>query len=359
MFGWRRKNDGFEWHKYVRTTIKLRREDRRAKLNDAKDIAADSLRQAGRAGVAAGSNGAVHAWNGMITAIQWVISGVLTAGRSLSRFARITIAPAGRATIDGIGRRLGALPGISALDRTKQRALAMAAAVAVLLGGGYAVSRHAPTTLAAIGNFRVFAPKIVEGRATVLSGDSLRIDGTPIRLAGIEAPEIDQKCAAGRKTWNCGEAAVSALQKLVRNKTVRCEITGIDGERSVGSCQTVNTGTSQDLSTVLVKDGAVFAEGGLFASFTTLEDGARARKVGLWKGEPERPADYRNRVWETAVQAAPDGCPIKGQISGETKTYVLPWSPSYNRLRIRPARGERWFCSEVEAQAAGWTVASR
>jgi endonuclease YncB( thermonuclease family) len=40
----------------------------------------------------------------------------------------------------------------------------------------------------------------------------------------------------------------------------------------------------------------VFAEGGLFARYASLESEARAAKVGLWAaGEVERPSDYRAR----------------------------------------------------------------
>src|SRR6185503_8891867 len=49
MFGRRKNNDGFEWHKYVRTTIKLRREERRQRILEARRAA---VHQAGAAGVA-------------------------------------------------------------------------------------------------------------------------------------------------------------------------------------------------------------------------------------------------------------------------------------------------------------------
>jgi hypothetical protein len=38
---------------------------------------------------------------------------------------------------------------------------------------------------------------------------------------------------------------------------------------------------------------------------------------------------------------------------------VLPWSPDYDRGRIQKTRGERWFCSEREAEAAGFKPAVR
>ena len=49
MFGRRNKPDGFEWHKYIRTTIRLRREQRRERVLEARRAAAQ---QASAAGVA-------------------------------------------------------------------------------------------------------------------------------------------------------------------------------------------------------------------------------------------------------------------------------------------------------------------
>lgn len=59
-------------------------------------------------------------------------------------------------------------------------------------------------------------------------------------------------------------------------------------------------------------------------------------------------------------------CPIKGNISqagsGQStgrRLYHVPGMQDYDRTVIDPARGERWFCTEAEAQAAGWTRAPR
>ena len=49
MFGWRRRKDGFEWHKYVRTTILVRREQRRQRFDDARQAAVESLKEAQQA----------------------------------------------------------------------------------------------------------------------------------------------------------------------------------------------------------------------------------------------------------------------------------------------------------------------
>ncbi|ESY72619.1 succinoglycan biosynthesis protein exoI [Mesorhizobium sp. LNHC252B00] len=50
------------------------------------------------------------------------------------------------------------------------------------------------------------------------------------------------------------------------------------------------------------------------------------------------------------------GCDIKGNISINSgqRIYHMPGQEFYSRTIIRPEFGERWFCSEAEAQAAGW-----
>jgi hypothetical protein len=87
-------------------------------------------------------------------------------------------------------------------------------------------------------------------------------------------------------------------------------------------------------------------------------DAAKAGR-GLWRGTFERPTAFRAAVWAASEQQSPDGCPIKGNISKRGKIYHAPWSRSYARTRINPARGERWFCSEAEAIAAGWRAPLR
>ena len=55
------------------------------------------------------------------------------------------------------------------------------------------------------------------------------------------------------------------------------------------------------------------------------------------------------------------GCVIKGNISVNTgdKLYHIPGMEDYDRTIISPAKGERLFCSESEALAAGWQRAPR
>jgi hypothetical protein len=54
------------------------------------------------------------------------------------------------------------------------------------------------------------------------------------------------------------------------------------------------------------------------------------------------------------------GCGIKGNISASTgeRIYHMPGQRYYFATQINWwSRGERWFCSEADARAAGWRKA--
>jgi endonuclease YncB( thermonuclease family) len=207
--------------------------------------------------------------------------------------------------------------------------------------------------------FKASDPPIT-GRASVVAGDMLRIGETMIRIDGVEAPDREQSCArSDNRRWRCGEAAQSALSRLISGKQVRCEPISKD---SSGVLRATCFIGSNDVAAALVTGGHVLAESGMLARYRAEQGTAREAKAGLWgsSGEPERPAAWRSRLWEEARAKAPQGCPIKGKVVGRRgeKTYHLPWSPSYERARVVSARGERWFCSEEDARAAGFAPSS-
>jgi endonuclease YncB( thermonuclease family) len=466
MFGRRKKAEGFEWHKYVRTTIKLRRDARREKMDRFKRSAAEGAKAAGDvagsmakesaqqfaagarfAGGAAGvmaKEGARHfAWGARIAgtaagamaiaSAAWLADAMRLLGghfayatligvRATARFVRVTSSVIGgavmtmlrseamRPLLDILGRPgvstplalagaiallaglmrpilgfgldtetgvallfglvcllaaygprslLGAAPPmpqwLSRINPTI-RARVSYGCVAVLLGiatwslvpGRMALSGAAHIT----GSLPLIGGRTVEGRAVALAGDLLRIGPTVVKLAGVEVPEREQRCLRpGNRRWRCAEAAQDGLARITRGRTIKCDIKGTDAAgRASGICYDDST----DIGAALVKSGHAFAEQGFLARYGRQESQAQAAKIGLWSGEAERPASYRARTWEEAKRSAPDGCPIKGQVTGGARIYVLPWSPDYGRVRVSKSRGGRWFCSEQEAIAAGW-----
>lgn len=59
------------------------------------------------------------------------------------------------------------------------------------------------------------------------------------------------------------------------------------------------------------------------------------------------------------VGAAPavgeEACNIKGNVNTQgERIYHVPGQKYYDETRISASHGERWFCSEEEARAAGW-----
>lgn len=71
---------------------------------------------------------------------------------------------------------------------------------------------------------------------------------------------------------------------------------------------------------------------------------------------PDQYRRDRRAAAAAAVPPPPDAaCTIKGNISAKgERIYHLPASRAYADVRINAATGERWFCSERDALAAGW-----
>ncbi len=221
------------------------------------------------------------------------------------------------------------------------------------------------------------APQAAEiaGRATkVVDGDSLEIGSDRIRLYGIDAPEGRQDCRRNGEVWRCGDAAAAQLRKLVQGATLRCTPRDTDEYgRSVSVCRSGGT----DINAEMVRSGLALAYRRYSSDYVDEENEARAAKRGLWGGEFTRPEDYRRESREEAPRAPqpptartsqggggagtqpPNSrCAIKGNINprGE-RIYHTPGSDSYDITVIDERAGERWFCSEAEARAAGWRAA--
>jgi cold shock CspA family protein len=74
-----------------------------------------------------------------------------------------------------------------------------------------------------------------------------------------------------------------------------------------------------------------------------------------------RPSRSPSRMPASIESITKPDCVIKGNISISTqhKLYHVPGMEDYEGTIIDPDKGERWFCSEAEAVAAGWSRAPR
>ncbi len=199
-------------------------------------------------------------------------------------------------------------------------------------------------------------PNTLTGVVRVIDGDTIEIAGRHVRLEGIDAPEIAQRC--GRwlvGTWPCGTAAGDALEKLVGAKTVTCESRGLDKYgRTLGVCSV----DGRDINAEMVREGYAWAFVKYSTSYVQEEAEARALHLGIWQGEAQPAWEFREHRWAGAEQAAPNGCAIKGNVTAHGRIYHMPWSPWYGKVKIDAAKGKRWFCTEAEALAAGWRPAA-
>jgi endonuclease YncB( thermonuclease family) len=213
----------------------------------------------------------------------------------------------------------------------------------------------------------------VTGIPKIRDGDQLTIASTRIRLAGIDAPALDQLClnAAGER-WTCGIAAHEALLAHVGDKSWTCHVQRTDRfGRSVAKCDV----DGEDVQQWMVKNGWALAYLRFSHAYDADEKVAREAKAGLWDGAFFAPWDWRVRNKKTTIlgtvkpgedalpillasasgPVAPSPtCRIKGNVNrAGVCIYHTPESRWYARISMRISKGTRWFCSKEEAEAAG------
>lgn len=112
----------------------------------------------------------------------------------------------------------------------------------------------------------------------------------------------------------------------------------------------------RNVNTEMISSGLAWAFRKYSMDYADLEEVAKSTRVGIWQAPTETAWVYRTHKWDTATVASPQAnCPIKGNINRKhEKIYHAPWSKDYAKTKIDVDKGERWFCSEAEAIAAGW-----
>ena len=196
----------------------------------------------------------------------------------------------------------------------------------------------------------------VTGKPRVIDGDTIEIAGERIRLHGIDAPEAKQTCTdKDGKEWRCGQDATFALANLIGDHWITC---WGDNRDRYGRLIAVCYAGDHDLNAKMVLQGWALAYRRYSTDYVPEEAEAKAARQGLWRGMFTPPWDWR-RGQRSTPQASAQGqssrCPIKGNISrsGE-RIYHVPGGQYYDRTKVSQGKGERWFCSEEEARAAGW-----
>ena len=219
----------------------------------------------------------------------------------------------------------------------------------------------------------------------VIDGDTIkvRINGTShrVRILGIDAPELSTRdCQA--------QGAASRMQSLVQSKSVslRRDPEQPDKDRYGRFVRHVVLANGRYAAQALLQDGLAreYVPRGSYAkrdAFLAAERSAKNARRGIWsaacapapkptvaaplvnpsaptKPAPSKPAPTKpapSTPRPTTPKPTSNTCNIKGNIASDgEKIYHVPGQRFYNATVITLSKGERWFCSESEAVAAGW-----
>ena len=192
----------------------------------------------------------------------------------------------------------------------------------------------------------------IEGRVAVIDGDTLEMHGKRIRLHGIDAPESGQTCKSeSGEAYRCGQLSAEHMAKYIKHKIIRCNVQDTD---RYGRLVAVCFADGQDINEQIVADGYALAYRRYSHDYIAAESEAKSDKAGMWKGTFVKPWNWRKGERLSLTKEQKGKCVIKGNISNSGKIYHTPSSPWYDKTKINTAKGERWFCTEAEAKAAGW-----
>jgi len=178
-----------------------------------------------------------------------------------------------------------------------------------------------------------FSPSLVVSEVT--DGDTIKLsDGRRIRYIGIDAPE-EEACFA--------EEATEINRGLVLGKEVRLErdLNEMDQfGRYLAYIYVVEGDEEVFVNEYLLAEGA----GEFFLDTVNLKHQETLVQIA------EKAHEEKQGLWQ---ECGP--CLIKGNVDRlDKRWYHLPGFRHYESTEVNLEHGDRWFCSEGEAQEAGF-----
>lgn len=192
---------------------------------------------------------------------------------------------------------------------------------------------------------------------------TFKIDsGETVRLAEVNAPELNE-CY--------GPEAKQALHNALVGKPLRLIRDEIDADKFGRALRIVQFDASNPKDKAVIAQEFLAERGYLTYSphgnrayqekiELTIRK-AREKEVGMWhackKVLKEKEAVEKMQHTDEHVPPPNERCVIKGNISGNNygKQYFTPKCRSYTVIKISPSLGEQYFCTEKEAEKAGFT----
>ncbi len=190
-----------------------------------------------------------------------------------------------------------------------------------------------------------------------------------LRFANTDVRDNPQHCAEHislllkRSRSNRSNKELSAEEKKRLDALTKAQVEAIGQLIKDNAAIKYTVASFKETIEHLIKDTSVMKY--TVASFTALIFGLVMLIV--WQSERFRPVAAPSAL-PTPQSAMPSptkpaeqgfaGCLIKGNISSSgEKIYHLPGCGWYEKTKIDRGHGERWFCSETDAQTAGWRKA--
>jgi len=181
-----------------------------------------------------------------------------------------------------------------------------------------------------------------------------------VRYIGIDTPETVDP----RRSVQCfGEEANERNRQLVDGKVVGLEKDVSETDSFGRLLRYVWVGTEM-VNTTLVEEGYALAstyppDVKYAEQFASLQAQARDNGRGLWGAVCVSPAPSPGPGG--ACDYSGSEPVIKGNISIRTgeQIYHVPGGEHYDETVIDASKGERFFCTETEAVAAGWRKSLR
>ena len=176
----------------------------------------------------------------------------------------------------------------------------------------------------------------------VIDGDTIELsNGKVVRYIGIDAPEP----AKGQTPAQCFALEATALnKKLVEGKRVKIK-------------------TDKNEIDSFGRTLAYVYAGEIFVNQYLLEQGAgrfqldtvNTRYSSLLAAAAQKAHQEKAGLWGKCAPNPETGCQIKGNLDRlDKRWYHLPGFRHYEQTEVNLEHGDQWFCSEKEAQEAGF-----